>query len=62
MMAWAPEPKKEHVLKLSMTNRYEECYEYQSVDHLRDDVKFTDWNISQQDCDLIEEMTREQHC
>lgn len=59
---WWPEPKKEHVLKLSLTNRYEECYEYQLVDHLRDVVIFMDWNISQQDCDLIEEITREQHC
>lgn len=52
--------KKEHVLKLSMTNRYEECYKDQSIDDLQCVVMFMDWNISQQDCDLIEEMTRDQ--
>ncbi|XP_052567495.1 uncharacterized protein LOC120430793 [Culex pipiens pallens] len=43
-----------------MTNRYEQCYEDQSIDDLRDVVKFTDWSIAQHDCDLIEEMTRDQ--
>lgn len=52
--------KKEYVSKLSMTNRYEQCYEDQSIDDLRDVVKFTDWSIAQHDCDLIEEMTRDQ--
>lgn len=51
---------RQKIENLSMLALYDDCFEHLPIEELRAAVKFMDWSIQQESCDLVEEMTRQQ--